>query len=117
MKKKEPKRKPVVVKVECRFCGVQTGEVTFPPDTPQRTKEEMGVLDVRCGECETTHGTYKEIEEEYCRLPEQDEMEFKQMLEQAEYKKEKFLPLVETKKEEIRLKIENGQKKKIVETE
>lgn len=52
--------------LHCQICGIEVGRVNlnfFMTETQYRAK--VGTVDDRCTDCETTHGTFKELYDEY----------------------------------------------------
>lgn len=68
--------------MKCVICGTIIGEVIVSSKfgwnantaTEQKYKEENGIVDNRCTECETIHGSFKKLTEEYINKTGKDPM-------------------------------------------
>ena len=70
----------------CRFCQKITGQYTYPDNL---TVADLGIADVRCGDCEKKYGSYKEMHDIFLRdVGTHDE--FLTTIKKADYKKADF---------------------------
>lgn len=94
--------------LKCRFCPNITGSVQVPEKLNHKkmediTLEDLGIFDVRCTDCESTHGTIQEMKRRYEKnVPEHSPEEFNQILEDSGYSKTNFDSNVEAKELEKR---------------
>jgi hypothetical protein len=52
----------------CDIDGTKVGEAqTLTPMTQQEYRQKTGIVDLRCSACETAHGAFKDLTEEYVR--------------------------------------------------
>lgn len=84
-----------VYKIQCRFCGVETGRFEHERELDNPLKE---VLDSRCATCEQTNGSIKEMEKLY--QSSDIEIPFEELLNSSDFKKSIFEK--EFKKEKIK---------------
>jgi hypothetical protein len=72
----------------CRFCGTKTGEIELPD---WKKFEDADIEDVRCDECQKTHGTVQELFERFEKEAnnKRSNEEFKAIMKKAGWKKGK----------------------------
>ncbi len=58
--------------LHCQLCGAEVG-TAFSPLTENEYRQHAGIVDQRCSDCNVTHGTFRELLEEYKKQTGEDE--------------------------------------------